>query len=237
MGKRIEIQRRGKGGPVWTARKKGRKSSYPPLEKGKDVEKGQIVEFSKEIGRNALLARVLMDSEKEFYVVAAEGVFLGQEIEMGRKAEIKIGNILPLSEIPEGCPVFNIEMRPGDGGKLVRATGSYSLLVSKNNKTAVLRLPSGKNKEVLAECRASIGNVACGERTEKPFIKAGAKFHYMKAKSRPWPVVRGVAKNALDHPFGGAQHHAGKSKSVSRNAPPGRKVGAIASRRTGRRKK
>jgi large subunit ribosomal protein L2 len=237
MGKRIEVQRRGKGGPVWTARQKGRPSSYPGTEKGKELEKGQIIEFSKEIARNALLARILMDADKEFYVIAAEGIFLGQEIEMGKNAELKIGNVLPLSAIPEGCPIFNIELRPGDGGKLVKSTGNYSLLVSKTGKFAGIRLPSGQTKEVLADCRATIGNVACGERSEKPFIKAGAKYHYMRAKSRPWPVVRGVAKNAVDHPFGGAQHHAGKSKSVSRNAPPGRKVGAIASSRTGRRKK
>jgi large subunit ribosomal protein L2 len=85
--------------------------------------------------------------------------------------------------------------------------------------------------------RATIGNVSCGGRTEKPFVKAGNKFHAMRAKRKFYPWVRGVAMNAVDHPFGGAQHHPGKSKSTSRNAPPGRKVGAIASTRTGRRKK
>ncbi len=234
MGKRIKTQRRGKGGPTFRARKKGKKSSYPMPEKKK---KGQIVEFSKEIGRNGLLARVLTEEKKEFNVVAAEGMFLGQEIEIGKGAELEIGNVLPLGEIPEGCPVFNIEMSPGDGGKLVRSTGSYSLLVSKTAAMATVRLPSGKTKSVSAKCRAMVGNAACGERQEKPFIKAGNKYFYMKAKSRPWPSTRGVAMNAFSHPHGGEQHHAGKSTSVSRHAPPGRKVGHIASKRTGRKKR
>lgn len=237
MGTRLISQRRGKGGPTFRARQKGRKSSYPPIEKGKSVEKGQVVAFTKEIGRNGLLARILMDGKRDFFVVAAEGMFLGQEIEIGEKAELKIGNIMPLARVPEGCPVFNIELKPGDGGKLVRSTGSYSLLVSKSNGSAVLRLPSGKTKTVPAQCRAMIGNASCGERTEKPFVKAGNKYYFMKAKSRLWPRVRGVAMNAVDHPFGGEQHHAGKSKSVRRGAPPGRKVGQIASKRTGRKKR
>ena len=235
MGTRLKSQRRGKGSPTFRARKKGHASCYPPAEKG-EKEKAQVVEFSKEIGRNGLLAKILKGSDL-YYVVAAEGMFIGQEVEIGGKTDLQVGNIMPLSSVPEGCPVFNIELRPGDGGKLVRSTGSYSLLASKGGKTATLKLPSGKIKVLLSACRATVGNAACGERTDKPFVKAGHKYYYMKAKSRPWPIVRGVAMNASDHPHGGEQHHVGRSKSVSRNAPPGRKVGAIASSRTGRKKR
>jgi len=236
MGRRLKSQRRGKGGPTFRATKKAGKSSYPPVEKSKTIA-GQVLGFEKKPGRNGLLARILTDKKEEFAVIAAEGMFVGQEIEIGEKADLKVGNIMPLSRIPEGCPVFNVEMQPGDGGRLVRSTGSYSLVVSKTARTATIRLPSGKNKALSLECRAMVGNAACGERTEKPLVKAGNKYYFMKAKSRPWPIVRGVAMNASDHPYGGEQHHAGKSKSVARGAPPGRKVGQIASKRTGRRKR
>lgn len=96
---------------------------------------------------------------------------------------------------------------------------------------------SGKIKQIDLACRATIGCAAGGGRQEKPMVKAGTAFHLCKARKKWFPTVRGVKMNALDHPFGGSAHHAGKSKSTSRNAPPGRKVGAIASKRTGRIKK
>ena len=89
----------------------------------------------------------------------------------------------------------------------------------------------------MAECRATIGCVGGGGRKDKPFVKAGKRWHAMRAKHKKHPYPRAVAMNALNHPFGGANHHPGKSKSTSRHAAPGRKVGDIASRRTGRRKK
>jgi len=236
MGTRLKSQRRGKGGLTFRATRKAGKSRYPSVAKG-GTASAEIVGFKKASGRNGLLAMVLLEDKSKHTIVAAEGLFLGQQLEIGVNADLKIGNILPLGNIPEGCPVFNVEMRPGDGGKLVRATGNYCLLASKSIKTATVKLPSGKSKVVNIDCRATVGNAACGERTDKPFVKAGNKYHYMKAKSRPWPIVRGVAMNASDHPHGGEQHHAGKSKSVARGAPPGRKVGAIASSRTGRRKR
>ena len=85
------------------------------------------------------------------------------------------------------------------------------------------------------ECRATIGVVAGGGRTEKPFVKAGNKHHKLTARGTKYPRVRGIAMNAVDHPFGGGgRQHPGKPKSISRDAPPGRKVGDIASKRTGR---
>jgi len=186
MGTRLKSQRRGKGSSTFRAKKRGHASHYPTPNSEK--EKGQVVEFSKEAGRNGLLAKILMGSDL-YYVIAAEGMFIGQEVEVGEKADLKIGNIMPLSSIPEGCPVFNIELKPGDGGKLVRSTGSYSLLSSKGGKTVTVKMPSGKPKALLLACRATIGNAACGERTDKPFVKAGNKYFYMKAKSRPWPIA------------------------------------------------
>jgi len=102
----------------------------------------------------------------------------------------------------------------------------------------MVKLPSGATKLLKDACRATIGVVAGGGRIEKPFLKAGKKFHWMRAKGHKYPRVRGVAMNACSHPFGGGRHqHPGKPTTVSRHAPPGRKVGHIAARMTGRKEK
>jgi len=99
-----------------------------------------------------------------------------------------------------------------------------------------VRMPSGSTKWFNGQCRATIGIVAGGGRSEKPFVKAGKKYHKMKNTASNWPRVRGFAMNVIDHPFGGGGHqHAGRPKTVSRGTSPGRKVGHIAARRTGRR--
>ena len=145
--------------------------------------------------------------------------------------------ILALKDLIEGCPVYNIEKFPGDGGSLVRSSGSYALIVTKDKKAVYVKMPSGKTMQLNPEARASIGISGAGGRKEKPFVKAGKKYKAMKARHKKYPTVRGIAMNAKDHPFGGANHHPGKSKSTARRAAPGRKVGDIASKRTGRVKK
>lgn len=239
MGKRLRQQRRGKGSPTFEAKHKGIKTSYNNLseKQAKDKIKGQVLDLIKESGRNSILALIGFEDGSTNYVIAAEGIVVGQPVELGKKAAIVIGNVLPLASIPEGCPIFNIEASPGDGGKMVKGTGVYALLVNRDKKAAYVKLPSGQTKPFNPDSRATIGCSACGGRREKPRVKAGQSFHSMASKSRHYPRLRGVAMNASDHPFGGAQHHSGKSKSTSRNAPPGRKVGSIASKRTGRRKK
>jgi large subunit ribosomal protein L2 len=151
-------------------------------------------------------------------------------------AEIKPGNSLPLAEIPEGIPVCNIESNPGSGGQFVRASGVYGILVAHDVGKTVVQLPSGELKWLNPLCMATIGVVAGGGRTDKPFVKAGKKYHKMKSRASKYPRVRGVAMNVVDHPFGGGGwQHPGRPTTVSRNAPPGRKVGSIAARRTGKR--
>lgn len=239
MGKRLRQQRRGKGSPTFEAKHRGTSTGYTGIsqEQEEGKERGQVLDILKEAGRSNLLAKIGLEDGNTSHIIAAEGIAVGQEIEFGKKAGISIGNVLPLKSIPEGCPVFNIELEPGDGGKLVKGTGAYALLVNKSRKAANVKLPSGQTKQLNLESRATIGCSAGGGRKEKPRIKAGNAHHFMAARSRHYPRLRGVAMNALDHPFGGAQHHPGKSKSTSRNAPPGRKVGSIASKRTGRKKK
>lgn len=235
MAKRLYSQRRGRGTNTFKAKLKGIESKY--LMQSEELLKGEITDFIKDTGRNAIIQTIGFNNGQKEQIIAAEGVFVGQKIEQGQGAKIEVGNIVPLGELPEGCPIFNIEKIIGDGGTLIKSSGSYALLMAKDNKKVTIKMPSGKLITLPLDVRATIGNVSCGGKEEKPFIKAGTKFFAMKAKKRFWPTVRGVAMNAVDHPFGGAQHHPGKSKSVSRNAPAGRKVGAIASKRTGRRKK
>ena len=235
MGKRLTSQRRGKGSHTFKAKLKGIESKY--LTQSEETKKGEITNFTKDTGRNAIMAEISFDDGTREDLVAAEGTYIGQPIEQGTNVKIAIGNVSNIGSLPEGCPIFNIEKISGDGGTFVKSAGNYALLVTRDSKRAMVKMPSGKLLQLPLSVRATIGNASCGGKGEKPFVKAGTKFHAMKAKKIFWPSVRGVAMNAVDHPFGGAQHHAGKSKSTPRNAPPGRKVGAIASKRTGRRKK
>jgi len=235
MGKRLTSQRRGRGTNTFKAKLKGIKSMYTTQKE--DLLRGEIVTLIKDTGRNAIMTTIVFDNGQSENVIAAEGIYVGQPIEQGMGASIAIGNIGYLREVPEGCPIFNIEKTSGDGGTLAKTAGSYALLVTRDQKKATIKMPSGKLITLPLDVKATIGNASCGGKGDKPMVKAGTKFFAMKSKKKFWPSVRGVAMNAVDHPFGGAQHHAGKSKSTSRNAPPGRKVGAIASKRTGRRKK
>ena len=125
---------------------------------------------------------------------------------------------------------------PGDGGKLCRASGSFAILITKEKGRCVLLLPSKQKKIVPSECLATIGTAAGSGRTEKPFMKAGMKYHAMKAMNRLYPRTRGVAMNPVDHPIGG-RGRPGKHKTVKRSMPPGRKVGSVAARRTGKKKR
>ncbi len=240
MPNRIKTQRAGKGSPkhraTHRAKHKIKYISYDDKQKTGKLT-GEITGILRDRGKTGILAEISFEDNSNIIVYAAEGIITGQKIEYGKNAEIGLGNVLPLKKLPEGCPIFNIELTPGDGGKLIRTAGSYAIILSKDEKNIYLKLPSGKKTSFLPECRATIGCVAGGGRKEKPFVKAGNAYHLMKSKKKQYPTVRGVAMNPNAHPFGGSQHHPGKSKSTSRNAPPGRKVGAIASSRTGRKKR
>ena len=237
MGKRIRAQR--KSSPTFKAKTHRRKGNivHVPLREQKIT--GKIIDLVHESGRGAPLALVKFDNKQKKFVLIPEGVFIGHTIEIGEKVPIREGNTLPLKNIPEGTPIFNIELKPGDGGKLVRAGGTYATIISRSSAKVMVRLPSGKMKAFIPNSRATIGIVAGGGKSEKPLVKAGKKFHITKAKGRKWPITRGVAMVAASHPHGGgAKQHIGKKGStVSRNAPPGRKVGLIAARRSGRKKK
>jgi len=236
MGRRIQGQRRGRGTPTFRAPSHQYKADLTH-KKPEDVDtvSGTVVDVEHDPARSAPVAAVEFEDGDQRLVLAPEGIGVGEQIQVGVSAEIKQGNTLPLAEIPEGVPVCNVESSPGDGGKFARASGVNATLVTHDRDAAVVELPSGEVKRLSPDCRATIGVVAGGGRTEKPHVKAGNKYHKMKARGTKWPNVRGVAMNAVDHPFGGGgRQHPGRPKSVSRDAPPGRKVGDISSRRTGR---
>lgn len=239
MPKRLKTQRRGAGSPVYSASKNGAGvSQYVNYDNMRtQIMRGEVVELLNDSARTGVLAKIVFDNGSEQISIAPEGMFVGQRVEYGTGAELSIGNVKPIKDCIEGCPVFNIEKTPGDGGSLVRTSGSYALIVTKDAKKVFVKMPSGKTMELNPDARATIGNAGSGGRGDKPFVTAGKRYWAKRARHQKYPIVRGIAMNALSHPFGGANHHPGKSKSTGRRAAPGRKVGDIASSRTGRRKK
>jgi len=248
MGRVIRAQRKGRPGGVFKSHNKHRKGAakYRSLDFGErhGYVKGVVREIIHDPGRGAPLARVVFRHpyryrKVEQNFVCAEGLFTGQFIYCGKKAQIKVGNVLPLKSMPEGTIVCNSEERAGDRGKLARASGGYATIVSHNPETnqTRLRLPSGAKKVVSSDARAMIGVVAGGGRVDKPVLKAGRSYHKYKAKRNCWPYVRGVAMNPVEHPHGGGNHqHIGHASTVARDSPPGKKCGLIAARRTGRKR-
>jgi large subunit ribosomal protein L2 len=237
MGKRIISQNRGKGTPTYRAPSHRYRAEIKQVkvDEGQTV-RGVVKEMEHDPARNAPVALVELDNGEERYILVPEGMYVGQEIACGISAEIQPGNSLPLAEIPEGVPICNIESQPGHGGQFARSTGVYAILVAHDVGTTVVQLPSGEMKWLNPKCVATIGVVAGGGRLDKPLVKAGKSFYKFQSKAKKWPIVRGVAMNAIDHPFGGGgRQHPGRPKTVSRNTSPGRKVGSIAARRTGKR--
>ncbi len=239
MGKRIIQQRRGRGTGTYRSpsfRFKGKVSHLP------FASTGIVVDLIHCAGHSAPLMVIEYETEEQVLAFASQGTSVGDEVSIGLNANedfsnLSTGSVFALSEIPEGTLIHNIEGRPGDGGKFVRGSGAFAKVLSKTDKGVRVKLPSKKEKVFLAGCRAAIGVVAGSGRVEKPFLKAGNKFHRMKARNKLYPKVCGISMNAVDHPFGsGSSHSKGRPTLSPRSAPPGRKVGKIAPRRTGRKR-
>ena len=236
MAHRITTQSRGKGGPTYRAPSHRYKAELKHIKAGDAIITAVIVDIEHDPARHAPIALVKLETGEKIYVLATEGMAVGDVISWGPKGEIRSGNTMALSAIPAGFYVCNIEARPLDGGKFVRASGVQAMVTDHTATHVAVRMPSGRTKWFHADCRATIGVVAGGGRSEKPFCKAGKKYHKMKNTASNWPRVRGMAMNVIDHPFGGGGHqHTGRPKTVSRGTSPGRKVGHIAASRTGRK--
>ena len=183
------------------------------------------------------IAFIRFENGETCYTVTPEGTSKGQQINIGGKSSIDVGNIIPLGKIPEGTIVCSLELKPGDGGKLAKSSGASATVVGHTPQGTMIKLPSGRTRYINDYCMATIGVVSGAGRTEKPFLKAGAKFHLMKAKGHKYPRTRGRAMIAAVHPYGSSKKSARKCTTTSHGAPPGQKVGLIAARGTGQKKK
>ena len=236
MGKRTLVRRRGRGGKQFRAITVGKiaPAKYPNF-KLDAHNTGRVVDIVHERGRNAPLAKIQFDPASYSYVPAPEGTIVGSTIEVGMSTAARTGNILSLESIPDGTVVCNIEKNAGDGGKLIKSAGSSAVVFAHGTEGVTVKFPSGKFLTLNRKCRAMVGAVAGGGHKEKPFLKAGTRAKYMQAHGRLYPTVRGIAQAAVYHPHGGGRHqHIGRQSSVGRTTPPGRKVGNIAPRKTGR---
>ncbi len=235
MGKNLIQQRRGKGSSTFAApsfRYAG-KIQLPPSKEG--VCYGEIVDIIHSTGHYSPLALVYYEDGEEYLIPSHEGAYVGEQIQVGVNAEVREGNVLPLSKIPGGSFVFNIEKTPGDGGKFVRSSGSSAQVLEAVGENVLVILPSKKTVMFGGECRAVVGVIGGSQRLEKPLLKGGVAMHKYNARNRVYPIVKGVAMNATNHPHGGTRtSHTGRPRIAPHNAPPGRKVGAIRPRRTGK---
>jgi large subunit ribosomal protein L2 len=234
MGKNLIQQARGKGSPTYRAPsfRYKTKVAYPIK-----AVSGEIIDFVKCRGHSSPLAKIKFNSGEITYIVAAEGTRTGDTVLIGDKASSKTGNTLYLRDLPVGTSIFNIENKPGDGGKFVRGGGCFARILAKKEKEITVLLPSKKQRKFHPDCRATIGVCAGSGRKEKPFMKAGRKYHYMKARNKLYPRTSGIAMNAVDHPHGTSRSSKkGHPTIARRNAPPGAKVGKIRPRRTGKKR-
>ena len=243
MPKRMRQQRAGKGTSVFRApsfryKYQSKYRAFDENEKNDKIE-GKVVDIVNDTARTAPVMIIEYKTGEQAIIPAPVGIKVGDVVEAGAKASIKAGNVLPLRSIPAGTQIYNIELAPGDGGKLVRASGSFARVVAHEEDKVIVKLPSKQFKIFNPNCRATVGFIAGFGRKEKPIIKAGKHYHITKARGKYWPRVSGVAMNAISHPYGGKRRstQSSKKKVAPRNAPPGRKVGSIAAKRTGRKKR
>jgi large subunit ribosomal protein L2 len=231
MGKRIISQARGHGSHTYRVRKKAFRYRlvYPKMFLGE----GEVIKLFNSSAHSAPLAKIKY-AKGTFYVPAFKGMIEGQKINAGEK--IENGNIVKLKDIPLKTPIYNIESKPGDGGKFIKTGGNSARINKIIGDDVFVIFPSKKEKKFNQNCRAIIGVIAGAGRLDKPVVKAGKKFYIKKSKSKLWPRTSAVKMNAIDHPFGSGRAKNPKSKIAKRNAPPGRKVGLLRPRRTGKKK-
>ena len=180
----------------------GAKQKYRIIDfkRNKDNVIGKVATIEYDPNRSANIALInYLDGEKR-YIIAPKGLKVGMQVESGLKKDIKVGNAMPLSDIPVGTMIHNIELKPGKGGQLVRSAGSSAQLLGKEEKYVVIRLTSGEVRKILSSCRATIGEVGNESHELVKIGKAGRKRH-MGIR----PTVRGSVMNPNDHPHGGGE--------------------------------
>jgi large subunit ribosomal protein L2 len=183
----------------------GHKRKYRIIDfkRNKDGIVGKVATIEYDPNRTANIALIhYVDGEKR-YIIAPKGLKVGDTIMSGPDADIKVGNALPLENIPVGTVIHNIELKPGKGGQLVRAAGTEAQLLGKEDKYVIVRLSSGEMRRILKTCRATIGSVGNEDHELISIGKAGRSRWLGKR-----PTVRGVVMNPVDHPHGGGEGRA-----------------------------
>ncbi|MDH5691775.1 MAG: 50S ribosomal protein L2 [Gammaproteobacteria bacterium] len=180
----------------------GHKHHYRKIDfkRDKDGISARIERFEYDPNRSANIALLVYADGERRYIIAPKGAEVNQEVMSGSDVAIKLGNTLPLQNVPVGSMVHCVEMKPGKGAQLARSAGSSVQLVAKEGMHAMLRLRSGEIRRVLSDCRATIGEVGNSEHNLRKLGKAGAK-RWRGVR----PTVRGVAMNPVDHPHGGGE--------------------------------
>ena len=173
------------------------------FKRNKDNMEAVVIGIEYDPNRSANIALIEYKDGEKAYILAPQGLKDGDKVVSGAKADIKPGNCMPLESIPVGTMVHNVELNPGQGGKLVRSAGQEAQLMAKEGKYANLRLPSGEMRLVLINCRATIGTIGNSEHENVKIGKAGRKRH-MGVR----PTVRGSVMNPVDHPHGGGEGRA-----------------------------
>ena len=181
-----------------------RKYRIIDFKRNKDGSPAKVIGIEYDPNRTANTALICYADGEKAYILAPQGLTDGMTVMNGPEAEVRVGNCLPLSEIPVGTQIHNIELYPGRGGQLVRSAGNSAQLMAKEGKYATLRLPSGEMRMVPLVCRASVGVVGNGEHNLINIGKAGRKRH-MGIR----PTVRGSVMNPNDHPHGGGEGKTG----------------------------
>ncbi len=230
MGKTIIQQARGHGSFTYRVRRRAYiyRLGYPPLSTAGKVK---VVSLINSACHTAPLAKLIVDG-KDFYLPAAQGLVEGQDIEFSG-TEIKPGNVVALKTLPVETRIFNIEIAPGDGGKMARTSGNTAVVIRQDDDGTVILMSSKKEIKLNKDSRVTVGIAAGQGRKLKPVVKAGKKWHMMKARNKLWPRTSAVKFNAVDHPFGCGRGKRIKSKIAKRNAPAGAKVGHLRPSRTG----
>ena len=199
---RITVRHRGGGAK--------RKYRIIDFVRNKDGVEGTVASIEYDPNRTSNIALIKYADGEKRYILAPKGLKVGMKIESGENADIKVGNSLPIGNIPEGTLVHNIELKPGKGGQIGRSAGNSAQILGREGKYTLIRLSSGEVRKVLNTCRATIGEVGNEDHELVSLGKAGRKRH-MGIR----PTVRGSVMNPNDHPHGGGEGRA----PIGRKAP------------------
>ena len=170
------------------------------FKRNKDNMEATVIGIEYDPNRSSNIALIQYEDGEKAYILAPQGITDGSKVVSGESVDIKPGNCMPISSIPVGTLIHNIELNPGQGGKLVKAAGQSAQLMAKEGKYAHVRLPSGEMRLILAKCRATVGVLGNSDHENVKLGKAGRKRH-MGIR----PTVRGSVMNPVDHPHGGGE--------------------------------